>query len=161
MTKDSLSDEDKELFRTYVQRVPPTKDQAESLQNIKTHYLSDYISETVLAETVLSYTICGIPPKQFKALKIGKTPVEARLDLHGLGIDNAREALSLFIQKAQQNHKRCVLIIHGKGGFHGEPPLIKNLVNRWLPQFAEVLAYHSAQPRHGGNGAVYVLLKTT
>jgi len=37
--------------------------------------------------------------------------------------------------------------------------VIKNKVNSWLRQHQDVLAFHSAMPKDGGNGAVYVLLK--
>jgi len=52
-----------------------------------------------------------------------------------------------------------MLLIHGKGGYEGAPPVIKNLISRWLPQFDEILAFHSAKAKDGGHGAVYVLLK--
>jgi DNA-nicking Smr family endonuclease len=32
-------------------------------------------------------------------------------------------------------------------------------VQHWLARWDLVLAFVSAQPRHGGNGAVYVLLR--
>lgn len=38
-------------------------------------------------------------------------------------------------------------------------PCNKNLLNRWLPQMNEVIAFHSALPKDGGSGAIYVLLK--
>ena len=79
--------------------------------------------------------------------------------MHGLTTEAARDALYKFIKTQTENHKRCLLIIHGKGGHEGAPPVVKNLVNRWLPQFDTVLAFHSAQPKDGGHGAVYVLLK--
>jgi DNA-nicking Smr family endonuclease len=33
------------------------------------------------------------------------------------------------------------------------------MVNRWLREVDNVLAFHSAQPADGGTGAVYVLLR--
>lgn len=160
MTKDTLSEEDKALFRAYVRQGKTLdKDSALSLGPIKHYELSDYISEPVFAETILSYSPPSFPQKQLAALKKGRIPWEARLDLHGLHLEKAKQSLSEFIQMNAQQNKRCVLIVHGKGGYHGEPPLIKNLVNRWLPQLNELLAYHSARPKDGGAGAVYVLLK--
>lgn len=67
--------------------------------------------------------------------------------------------LCQFIQTQAELGKRCLLIIHGKGGIQGAPPVIKNLLNRWLPQINEVIAFHSALPKDGGSGAIYVLLK--
>lgn len=164
MAKDGLSDDDKALFRSYMEEVLPlhAKNKPASTQitpSIKTYFLSDFIRENVFAETRLSYTCSGLPSKRFQDLKNGKIPWEAKLDLHGLNADKARDALSHFIQVQTQLNTRCVLIIHGKSGRQHEPPLIKNLVNRWLPQFDELLAFHSAMAKDGGMGAVYVLLK--
>ncbi len=74
-------------------------------------------------------------------------------------MDKARLALCQFVHEHYQQNTGCLLIVHGKGGHRGEPPLIKNLINRWLPQLDELLAYHSALVKDGGQGAVYVLLK--
>jgi DNA-nicking Smr family endonuclease len=52
------------------------------------------------------------------------------------------------------------LIVHGKGyRSRNRLPVIKTLLDRWLRECSQVLAFHSAQPKHGGSGAVYVLLK--
>lgn len=181
MADDFMSDEDKALFRDHMRAVKPLNEKnkrantsapllpqpkkiSQSLANKKTlikkdYYLSDFITDTVLSNTLLSYSDSSVPGKRFRALKNGQIPWEARLDLHGLKTETARESLIHFIQTQIQNHTRCLLIIHGKGGHQGAPPVIKNLINRWLPQFDEVLAFHSAQAKDGGQGAVYVLLK--
>lgn len=122
-------------------------------------YLSDFISEPVLSNSNLSYCKAQVPSRRFRALKNGQIFWKAKLDLHGFQSDAAREALNHFIQTQIQNKVDCVLIVHGKGGHSTVPPVIKNLVYRWLPQWQEVLAFHSAQGKDGGCGAVYVLLK--
>ncbi|MFI4962969.1 MAG: Smr/MutS family protein [Legionellales bacterium] len=175
MTDDRISDEDKALFRAQMRAVKPLNKQSKraSSPDIKpseckqthripeqtTYFLSDYIQETVHSETLLSYCTSSIPSMRFRSLRKGEIPWEARLDLHGLNIEQARLSLCDFINTQSHNNKRCVLIIHGKGGHQGQPPVIKNQVNRWLPQFEEVQAYHSAQAKDGGYGAMYVLLK--
>lgn len=170
MTDSSISEEDKALFRKHVQTMKPlNKDKPEShpqkgrdgLASIKkvTYFLSDYIKETVHSETILSYSKSKILEKQLNELRKGLIPFEARLDLHGFKVEAAREALCTFIQEQTYANRNCILIIHGKGGHQGAPPVIKNHINRWLPQFEEVIAFHSALPKHGGQGAVYVLLK--
>ena len=125
----------------------------------RNYSLSDFISEPVFSDTVLSYSNPRAPTKRFHALKNGQIPWDGMLDLKGFKTEAARATLSQFIQKQAKSHERCVLIIHGKESSHGAPPLIKNLLNQWLPQFDEVLAFHSAQAKDGGLGAVYVLLK--
>lgn len=122
------------------------------------YYLYDDIEDIVLANTVLSYSTSSIPASRFDELKNGTIRCDAKLDLRGLKIEEARNALTQFI-KAQIHKKiHCILIIHGKDSENGNPPLIKNMINRWLPQIKEVLAFHSAKTKDGGVGAVYVLL---
>lgn len=175
-----LSDEDKALFRKHMHEVKPLnpteREKSQKPPKIETRssltqsidkktksteipFLSDFIQETVSSETILSYCRGGVSHQRFAALKKGQIPWEARIDLHGMTSEQARESLCRFIETQIQNHKKCLLIIHGKGGYRGMPPVVKNLVHRWLPQFEEVLAYHSTTPKDGGTGALYVLLK--
>ena len=37
--------------------------------------------------------------------------------------------------------------------------ILKGCTDHWLRELDTVQAFHSAQPRHGGTGAVYVLLR--
>jgi len=90
----------------------------------------------------------------------GQMPLEATLDLHGYTRPEAYEALKLFISGAYEAGKRCVLVITGKGR-QGEGPL-KREVPLWLKesqQSGHVLKWTAAQPQHGGNGALYVLIR--
>ena len=98
--------------------------------------------------------------KVFRKLKRGQYSIEAELDLHGLTKVEAEEQLNMFISEIRDQGIRCVRIIHGKGyGSTNKGPVIKPLVNRWLQQRSEILAFCSARPADGGTGAVYVLVK--
>ena len=109
----------------------------------------------------LSFCRSGIQNSVFKKLKKGQYSVGAELDLHGHTRPEAQVALAKFIQTSRENNIRCVRIIHGKGyGSSNQGPIIKPLVNKWLQQRNEILAFCSARPNDGGTGAVYVLLKT-
>ena len=122
--------------------------------------LSDEIKQLVDSEETLLYAANGVQLSTMKKLKQGHTPWQQGLDLHGFSIDQARDDLSLFIRDAYRAGSRCVLVVHGKAlSADGTPPVIKSYVNDWLRQFPQVLAFVSAQPRDGGTGAVYVLLK--
>ncbi|HEU0218150.1 MAG TPA: Smr/MutS family protein [Stellaceae bacterium] len=95
-------------------------------------------------------------------LKRGQHPVEARLDLHGLTQAEAHRALAAFLQSARASGKRCVLVITGRGSAGGG--VLKTAVPRWLDEPAfrpHVLAIATAQPRDGGSGALYVMLRRT
>ena len=93
-------------------------------------------------------------------LRRGQWTVQAELDLHGLTVDEAHDALSDFIVESRTFRLRCVRVIHGKGlTSPNKEPVLKGKVRRWLSHWDEVLAYTEA-PRHaGGGGALLVLLK--
>lgn len=103
----------------------------------------------------------GAQKSVLKKLRAGKLGVDSTLDLHGLTIDAARRQLAEFLEQCRQSGHRHVIIIHGKGFRSQSKPVIKPMVNRWLKQADEVLAFCSAQPKDGGTGAVYVLLRRT
>ena len=109
----------------------------------------------------LSFCRSGIQKSIFKKLKKGQFNIGAELDLHGHTRIEAQDALSKFIQAVREDNIRCVRIIHGKGyGSNNQGPIIKPLVNKWLQQRNEILAFCSARPSDGGTGAVYVLVKS-
>jgi DNA-nicking Smr family endonuclease len=107
----------------------------------------------------LIYRQPGIRQKVFKKLRGGGFSVEAQIDLHGMTVPVAKQALNRFLLECRHLQRRCVRVIHGKGlGSMEGRPVIKNKVNRWLQQRKDVLAFCSARPIDGGTGAVYVLL---
>jgi DNA-nicking Smr family endonuclease len=103
----------------------------------------------------------GLQKSVLKKLRAGKLHVDSIQDLHGLSVDEARRQLADFLQECHHFAYRHVIIIHGKGIRSQNRPVIKPMVNRWLRQADEVLAFCSAQPKDGGTGAVYVLLRKT
>ena len=104
----------------------------------------------------------GIDRANAKRLRRGKHKIEARLDLHGMTQDDAHRTLAAFIRGARAEGKRCILVITGRGRAGGG--VLKDAVPRWLDEPAfrlHLLAIASAQPRDGGTGALYVMLRRT
>jgi DNA-nicking Smr family endonuclease len=104
----------------------------------------------------------GVDKRLAERLKRGQLPIEAMLDLHGLTQEEAHRQLDGFLAQSARAGRRCVLIITGKGLWRTESGILREMVPRWLneaPNRARVLAIAHAQPRHGGEGALYVLLK--
>jgi DNA-nicking Smr family endonuclease len=102
----------------------------------------------------------GIDRASAERLKRGQQKVEARLDLHGMTQDEAHRALLGFIRAARVAGKRCVLVITGRGRIGGG--VLKAVVPRWLDEAEfrpHLLAIATAQPRDGGAGALYVMLR--
>jgi len=105
----------------------------------------------------------SINTRTFRRLKSGELSIEAHLDLHGLNSDQARQELLHFMREQYHQGKTCVLLIPGRGK---NSPLgegvLRNEVQVWLtmePLKRIVLAFCSALPRHGGTGALYVLIR--
>ena len=102
----------------------------------------------------------GIQAKLQSKLKKGQVPFEFKIDLHGATVNQAGKQLQHAIESAHASGIRCVLVVHGRGkGSFDNKPALKTHVNQWLRDLPQVLAFHSAQARHGGTGALYVLLK--
>lgn len=117
------------------------------------------INDVDAAET-LSFCREGIQKNVFKKLRSGGYRISDELDLHGSTIKQAKQILVYYLQEAVQFESCCIRIIHGKGHRSGDnKPVLKTHVNHWLSEHERVLAFHSAKPKDGGTGAVYVLLK--
>jgi DNA-nicking Smr family endonuclease len=95
-------------------------------------------------------------------LKRGLREIEARLDLHGMTQAEAHRALAAFVAASVSAGRRCVLVITGRGLNPNGPGVLKSGVPRWLAEAdlrRQILAIAPAQPRHGGAGALYLLLR--
>lgn len=91
----------------------------------------------------------------------GMMEIDAVIDLHGLTQPVAHAALSRFIIGSNDLDRRCLLVITGKGNREGTG-VLKAEVPRWLNEpnlRGRILAFTHAQPKDGGHGALYVLLK--
>jgi DNA-nicking Smr family endonuclease len=103
----------------------------------------------------------GIQSTVLRKLRRGDYRVQGEIDLHGLSVAEAKQALREFLAQALMRQWRCVRIIHGKGlrsGHRG--PVLKGMVGTMLRKVGPVLAYVSARQVDGGTGAVYVLLSS-
>lgn len=108
----------------------------------------------------VEYKRAGVQDGVFKKLRLGKYESQARLDLHGMTVEQARRELHQFVLDCLHYELRVVIIVHGKGRRSaGGIALLKSHAVHWLEQMEQVMAFHSAQPQHGGNGALYVLLR--
>jgi len=104
----------------------------------------------------------GIDKRQAERFRRGKTPIEGRIDLHGRTQAQAHDDLHDFVARAHGAGKRMVLVITGKGITASKSGVLKENVPRWLNEPSlrrHVLAFDYAEPQHGGEGALYVLLK--
>jgi DNA-nicking Smr family endonuclease len=106
--------------------------------------------------------LAGIDRANAERLKRGLHIIEAQLDLHGMTQAEAHRELIAFITRSRAAGRRCVLVITGRGLGPNGSGILKSAVPRWLeePELrSQILAAASAQPRHGGAGATYLLLR--
>ena len=108
----------------------------------------------------------GLDKASRDRLRRGQYPIDGRLDLHGLTRDRAHAAVTRFLLDGVARDWRCLLLITGKGQKNkmggGEVGVLKSELPRWLaepPLRPLILATVSARPQHGGEGAVYLLLR--
>ncbi|MBX3709439.1 MAG: Smr/MutS family protein [Gammaproteobacteria bacterium] len=114
--------------------------------------------DPVESEAFIIFKQSGVSDKMLRKLRKGQYNVGATLDLHGMSVDEAKAAVSDFLQQCVYEEIRVALIIHGKGHYR-QMPILKNKLNHWLRNVNIVLAFCSAAPQHGSRGAIYILLK--
>lgn len=123
------------------------------------NFLSGEYIEPVDPLAVIEFKRDGVQNGVYRNLRLGKYQIDARLDLHHMTVEQARAAVFQFIKDCMTHDIRCALITHGKGEGRDQPAQLKSCLNHWLPQFEQILAFHSAQKQHGWVGATYVLLR--
>lgn len=106
-----------------------------------------------------------------RRLRRGRVEIEARIDLHGMRLAEARAALGRFLHSAKARGLRTVLVITGKGlrlssrqrgEGEAEPGAIRRAFPAWLAEGELrhlVSGYAPSHARHGGTGAFYVTLR--
>jgi DNA-nicking Smr family endonuclease len=104
----------------------------------------------------------SIGRKTMRKLARGGYRVAAEMDLHGMTVAEAKPRLVDFINHCAASGHECVRIVHGKGlGSGDRGPVLKRGVSRWLRHIDAVLAFVPARQADGGDGAVYVLLRSS
>ena len=107
--------------------------------------------------------IVGLDSQVINKMKAGEYSSEAHLDLHGLNAMQAWEALVGFFRSAYHKGLRCVLVVPGRGlNSPGGTGVLRERLQTWFTQAPfkyVILAFCTALPRHGGAGALYVLLR--
>jgi len=117
--------------------------------------------------------------RKARKIRTGRIEIEARLDLHGMRQAEAHAALRSFLMRSRARNLKWVLVITGKGTFarDGEHPdplggdwdapqrgVLRRNVPMWLAEpdmRALVVSYTAAAIHHGGDGALYVQLRSS
>jgi DNA-nicking Smr family endonuclease len=181
--KSKSADEDRELFLSMVGEVQtlkkPTKqifereaghsevrvsnDESESLAQLAQLVSQEGAFDVSNSNDFIEAFVPSFDANVMQRLRKGQFQIDSEIDLHGLTSEVAKKKLEEFLLKCRENKRRCVLVITGKGLHSADSiPVLKQGIQLWLTRgrMAQwVLGFTSAQPKDGGTGAVYVLLK--
>lgn len=105
-----------------------------------------------------------------RRIRRGVTQPDWTVDLHGHTLDSARRLLDTMLDQAVADGIRVILLITGKPprdddrNLDGRPRrgLIRASIGTWLQSSrhaSRIAAVRNAHPRHGGQGALYVILR--
>ncbi len=183
--KGKLSSEDQALWEAVKKTVrplgdrppapalPPVRQQATARPH-RALPLEWFVKESPAPDT-------RIDRKTRRRLAAGHMDMDVSVDLHGMTQDQAYAALRRTIENAVQRGAKAVLVVTGKGGkrfsqtaadvpvayrtrasFEQFGGVLKRMVPLWL-ESAEIKpfiqSYGSAAQGHGGEGALYILLR--
>ncbi|MEQ8246842.1 MAG: Smr/MutS family protein [Alphaproteobacteria bacterium] len=163
------------IRRRGVHRAPPERDDSAEAISAKdsTPPASPSPPAPALRNTAAVPVLGGGTDRRTQVrLRRGQVEIDGRIDLHGMTQNQARPALEAFVDRAVAAGHRCVLVITGKGSVRpGDEPgvmpdrlrgVLREQVPRWLvvPPLARlVVTWQPAARQHGGEGALYLLLR--
>lgn len=92
---------------------------------------------------------------------------DVSVDLHGSGLSGAYARLDGALEQAIAQRMRVILLVTGKARSHDRATgqgrgAIASVVRDWLASSrhaSSISAVRGAHPRHGGTGALYIVLK--
>jgi len=100
-----------------------------------------------------------------RRLRRGVVAPERTIDLHGHSLTSAHGVLDHALERAVADHVRVLLVVTGKPPRDPRPHqrgLIRASIGDWLAgsrHAGHIAAVRNAHPRHGGSGALYVILR--
>lgn len=101
-----------------------------------------------------------------RRLRRGLVSPERTIDLHGHTLASAHAALDQGLDRAIVDDVRTLLLVTGKPPREGSVPprrgAIRASIGDWLAgsrHASRIAAIRNAHPRHGGAGALYIILR--
>ncbi len=100
-----------------------------------------------------------------RRLRRGVVAPERSIDLHGHTLSSAHATLDHALDRAVSDHVRVLLVVTGKAPRDPAPHergRIRAAIGDWLASSrhaGHIAAVRNAHPRHGGSGALYIVLR--
>lgn len=117
-------------------------------------HFSDEFEPNLNKQGPMKYVRADVNSFETKNLRRSVYSPDLILDLHGLDQQQAKQEIAALLYACQKEHAQCVCIIHGLGS-----RILKNKVPHWLVQHPDVMAFHQAPLKWGGNGALLALIE--
>ncbi len=169
--KKQINTDDKALFKEVIGKITPLKVDtihfAKKVSKPKTHthprnhnkalaqfHFSDEFEPNLNKQEPMKYVRADVSSFEAKNLYRGFYNPDLILDLHGLNQHQAKQEIAALLYACQKEHAQCICIIHGLGS-----RILKNKVPHWLVQHPDVMAFHQAPLKWGGNGALLALIE--
>jgi DNA-nicking Smr family endonuclease len=163
----ALSAEERALWRRVVESVRPIHDVAEAARETaapaapKRRQAKPAPAPASAGKAAPGTTLDGSWDRR---LSRGLAQPDATLDLHGHNLARAYALLDDRLERAIADGARLLLLITGKprGAGVEKRGAIRSAVGDWLAasrHAADIAAVRGAHPRHGGAGALYIILR--
>lgn len=103
-----------------------------------------------------------VDPREIRRLRKGMYAVDGKLDLHGMSLEEAREAVTAFVKRRQSEGDHVISIIPGRGSHSPRGiGVLRGEIGAWLSDgraARHVAAFATAPDDMGGAGVLLVLL---
>lgn len=171
-----LSETDRALWAAVARTVTPLGGRPADLDpdSLPPLAVSSPLARTVLSTPTAQPTSAPSPPQLDggweRRLAKGLVKPDRTVDLHGLRLDSAWERLDRVLEEVVASGGRVLLVIAGRdrGTEVRVSPGARGQIRAKLPDWLHagrhsgcILAVRPAHQRHGGAGAVYLVLKRT
>ena len=144
-----------------VGRAAPPRIKRPSLDKISGQITLESFVPSIVVYQESSFQLDGNLRKRFEK---GEVPIDGKIDLHGLTLPQAHQKFMGFVARNIQEGARCLLVVTGKGSQESENG--RGVIRKNLPLWCEdavlkphILQVTPAQPKHGGSGACYIMLR--
>jgi DNA-nicking Smr family endonuclease len=172
--KRKLATHEQELWALVTRHVKPMAGRRASVAALPSDKLQvsavQTIPQTPKTRAPPTKPLAPLEPGVLRRLARGGADPQARIDLHGMRQAEAHQNLRGFLHRSHANGLRLTLVVTGKGSkdgldfSHDERGVLRRMVPHWLaaPDLRHiVLGFTEAARRHGGEGALYVRLRSS